>query len=143
MSTPETAEFKSEAAKISPRYMQRRAGDDKAVSQHRRQFWSVDALASTGGVSSRHYQRRASDDKATAEAVAATVLAAKPPPPASSVGRELLARVDQTTPELRRRIVEAVNAESPKRRFRSMTWPLVAGLSIRLWPGPRAIQKKP
>jgi hypothetical protein len=124
------------AAKISPRNLQRRDGDDKAASQHRRAVGSVDPLAAIAGLSSCHYKRRAADDKATAETAAAAVeLAAKPPSPALSNLSELLLSMDRATPELRRRIFEARGAEPRERLSKSGAWSFAAGLSIPLCLG--------
>ena len=133
MSIIETVAPPAPPAKISPRYLRRRAGDDKAVSEHRRAIGSFDPLAATAGVSSHHYRRRVSDDKATAASAAAVALAAKPLPPTVTKAPELRQNVDQATPELRRLIDESAKIWQPRRLTWRTTWSLAVETSIVLW----------
>ena len=124
-------------ANPSPRYFQRRAGDDKAANPHRRAVGSFDPLAATAGVSSSHYKRRVADDKAILATAAAATLAAMPPPPIAPDVTEVPRDVDQATPELRRRIFAVIEAEPRKRGAhkhlsQSVAWSIAAGLSIPL-----------
>ncbi len=135
----DTADAKTAIGTISPRYLRRRANDDKAVSQHRRTFGTGESPVAKDGVSSCHYKRRVADDKATAATAAAVALAAQPPPPAVSKPCELPLSMDQATPELRRRIFEAGDTDPQERLFRPGARPVAAALSILLCFGVGAL----
>jgi hypothetical protein len=109
---------------MSPRYMRRRAGDDKVVSEHRRGFVPV----SPNPAATFQYGRRATDDKSAA-AIAAAQKATLPPSPLLSKTRELPLQVDEVTPDLRRRIVEAGGA-SAERANRFAAWRLIVGVAV-------------
>jgi hypothetical protein len=127
MSDLETAGRTPKPPEPSPRYMRRRAGDDKVVSEHRRGF----APTAPTGTATFQYGRRATDDKSAAAIAAAQARAVTPPSPLLSKGRELPPRVDEATPDLRRRIVEAGGA-TPKRVRGYAVSPLVIGLLVLL-----------
>jgi len=120
---------------VSPGYLRRRAGDDKAVAEHRRSVGAVYPGAATAEVASRHYQRRATDDRTAAASGAAVALAPRRSPPVLPSLQTILPHSAEVTAELRRRILAAVDAGQPARRSRSIAWAIAGGLSLLLWLG--------
>jgi hypothetical protein len=121
-----------ETTNLPPRYVRRRANDDRTKPIPKRSIVHFsDPVAAISGMLPR-YKRRASDIRADAEAAAfvAAALAGKPAPTPDQP--EDLASIDAATPELRRRIAEiaADAANASKQKSRS-----VAGLldATRQW----------